>query len=72
MFLYLTFTYSHAFWKSITLNIISQCLRSNKMHKTKSTISPFFPKFELFLFIVSFHNFYATDLYRDNHTKPDV
>ena len=39
------------------------------MHKTKSTISPFFPKLELFLFIVSFHNFSATDVYRDNHTK---
>ena len=39
------------------------------MHKTKSTISPFFPQLELFLFIVSFHNFSATDLYRDNHTK---
>ena len=69
MFLYLIFAYSHAFWKSITSNIKSQCLRSNKMHKTKSTISQFFQKLELFLFIVSFHNCSATDVYRDNHTK---
>ena len=39
------------------------------MHKTKSTISPFFQKLELFLFIISFHNVSATYVYRDNHTK---
>ena len=39
------------------------------MHKTKSTISPFFQKLELFLCIVSFHKFSATDVYCDNHTN---
>ena len=39
------------------------------MHKTKSTISPLFPKLALFLCIVSFHIFSATEVYRDNHTK---
>ena len=39
------------------------------MHITKSSILPFFPQLELFLFIVSFHNCSATDVYRNNHTK---
>jgi hypothetical protein len=42
------------------------------MHKTKSTISPFFQKFEVFLFIVTFHNFSATDVYRDKYTKQEM
>ena len=41
------------------------------MHQTKSTISPFFLKLS-YSYLLSFHNFSNTDVYRDNHTKQEM